>query len=419
LLEFTHAQIELFHSLPVFANLVKVYSRSLSRTQKLFEEDHLAFPAISVHSNCENLFEENNQMHSISFLSGSLSQRSNRAESFQGKFTPVDLDCESAKDQQDKSVERPATVYATASNQVHASDHPSILINAGGEHLSLVIQEIDDHKENWQIKPEELKFIKPIGNGSSCEVWLGEYQQTQVAIKRQKASDDKAHKEFYRELNVLVNLRHPNLVTFMGACFENPLCIITEYCGGGDLFSLLHKKKEVFISWQQKVIILKEIAKGMISLHSNNFIHRDLKSLNVLLRDEIRNQSDQIRVKISDFGLSREFEEDAFMTGQLGTCHWMAPEVLSSSKYTTKADVYSFGIVMYEVITRETPYKGKGQEEIRTQVLMHGLRPDLNLVPPGCDKILKSLMSICWNVESTRRPSFDSVLGLLNRINFG
>ena len=165
-----------------------------------------------------------------------------------------------------------------------------------------------------------------------------------------------------------------------------------------------------------KLTILKEIAQGMQFLHVNNFIHRDLKSLNILLGNEINSESDQIHVKITDFGLTKIFKEDEYMTGQLGTCHWMAPEVLGSSSYTQKADVYSFAIVMYEVITRETPYKGKNQEEIRTQVLHHGLRPDLSLVPPSCPGALRSLMIMCWDENCEHRCCFSQILSILNTI---
>ena len=94
----------------------------------------------------------------------------------------------------------------------------------------------------------------------------------------------------------------------------------------------------------------------------------------------------------------------------------MAPEVLSSSSYNAKADIYSYAIVMYEVITRETPYKGKNIDEIRTQILLKNLRPDLSIIPPSCPPALKSLMTLCWDQDSKKRPSFSSILGILNAI---
>ena len=413
MLEFMHTHIERYHLLPEFANLIEIYSGNLCKAKKLFELDQLAFPMINFEA--QNVFDENNKFGSLNFNPILRQKRSNSSYALEGKFTPVNLDLIDS-DRNEGIVEKFPTIYVTA-NKGSNLGISNILFSMEDESPEISIKNIQSHMNDWLIKSTELKYIKPIGNGSSCEVWLGEYNKTQVAIKKQKSCENKAKREFFRELTVLINFRHPNLVMFMGACFENPLCIVTEYCAGGDLFNLLHKKKNVFISWQQKLTILKEIAKGMIFLHSNSYVHRDLKSLNVLLCSEVSKASDAIQLKISDFGLSRAISEDNFMTGQLGTCHWMAPEVLNSSNYTLKADVYSYGIVMYEVITRETPYKGKNQEEIRTQILLHNLRPDLTIIPPSCNSALKSLMILCWDQDSNRRPSFTSILDILNSIS--
>ena len=114
----------------------------------------------------------------------------------------------------------------------------------------------------------------------------------------------------------------------------------------------------------------KDIATGMAYLHSvvPPIIHRDLKSLNLLLMDPITSPHDPITVKITDFGISRLYEDD-MMTGQMGTCHWMAPEVLDSKPYSLAADVYSYGIVLWEIVARETPYKGLNPVTIPYHVL--------------------------------------------------
>jgi serine/threonine protein kinase len=154
----------------------------------------------------------------------------------------------------------------------------------------------------------------------------------------------------------------------------------------------------------------------MTYLHSRSFIHRDLKSLNLLLTKEISGPTDEIQVKISDFGLSKHYIEGDMMTGQQGTCHWMAPEVLESSNYTLKADVYSFSIVMYEVLTRERPYKDKQPNEISIQVIRQKLRPDLSKISKGCNPALQSLMQLCWDSDSQRRPSFEKISKILETI---
>ena len=426
LLEFMHTQIETFQSVPSFQGISRRYFKNLQNAKKLFDMDQLAFPVVNFQYWSQNVLEENNRLESMRFVSIPQSKRRFSSQFSGGRFTPVDLDQVDLRIPERKNnlpvepqaplSDRPPTVYATANKDSSLLDAYNQLVPPQEEAAELS-RNLRDQLSSWKIASTELTFIKQIGNGSSCEVWLGLYQRTEVAIKKQKSKEPRALKEFYRELSVLINLRHPNLVIFMGACFEEPVSIVTEYCAGGDLFNLLHKKKNVFISWQQKLKILQEIAKGMIFLHSNNYIHRDLKSLNILLSSEVNLPNDNIQLKISDFGLSRMLSDDSFMTGQLGTCHWMAPEVLNSSSYTNKADVYSFGIVMYEVITRETPYRGKTHEEIRTQILLHRLRPDLSIIPPNCPVVLRSLMVLCWDQDCRKRPCFSNILDILNSIS--
>lgn len=140
--------------------------------------------------------------------------------------------------------------------------------------------------------------------------------------------------------------------------------IITEFCRGGTLFEILHeKKKSVKLSFKQRHKMMLDIAKGMHFMHGlkSPLMHRDLKSLNLLLAEEVKGPNDLVQAKITDFGLARKFEDsdggaEAMMTGQAGTFHWMAPEVLENSPYTQKADVYSFGIVMWEILAREPPF---------------------------------------------------------------
>ena len=318
LLELMHTQIELYHNLALFSNIGKVYNDSLYRAKYLFEQDQLAFPMIALEERPQNIFEENYRQRSFSINSRNMSQNSFSSQIEEGKFTPVNLDL--VEIQLSSMQDRPPTIYATAKKDSFCAE-PSDMCFIVAENSGMPLGQLRAKLHKWIINPADLKYIKPIGNGSSAEVWLGVYNKKQVAIKKQKPTESRKSNEFFRELTLMVNLKHPNLVTFIGACLDNPICIVTEYCAGGDLFTLLHKKKEVFVSWQQKLKILQEIAKGMIFLHNNSYIHRDLKSLNILLCSELKKSNDLIELKISDFGLSREFSEDSFMTGQLGTCH--------------------------------------------------------------------------------------------------
>lgn len=145
-------------------------------------------------------------------------------------------------------------------------------------------------------------------------------------------------------------LRHPNIVLFLGACIKPPnLGIVLEFCSKGSLWSVL-QNHNIDLTWEDRRKIALDTAKGVFYLHSFNppILHRDLKSLNLLL-------DDSLRTKLIDFGWTRKL--DIKMTGKIGTYQWMAPEVISSQMYTEKADVFSFGIILWEIASREPPYR--------------------------------------------------------------
>ena len=146
------------------------------------------------------------------------------------------------------------------------------------------------------------------------------------------------------------SLRHPNIVMFMGACTKFPnLAIVLEYCSNKSLWSVL-QNKSVPLSWEDRKRLSLEIARGMNYLHSSStpIIHRDLKSLNILI-------DESFKAKIGDFGWTR-LKGDR-MTKKIGTFQWMAPEVITGDRYSEKADVFSYGIILWEIASREPPYK--------------------------------------------------------------
>ena len=145
-------------------------------------------------------------------------------------------------------------------------------------------------------------------------------------------------------------LRHPNIVMFLGACTKPPnFAIVLEYCSRGSLWSTI-QNLDLPLSWEDRRRFALDTARGVNYLHtcSPPIIHRDLKSLNLLL-------DDSYRVKLADFGWTKGLEN--YMTGKIGTYQWMAPEVIKSQKYTEKADVFSFGIILWEIASREPPFK--------------------------------------------------------------
>ena len=277
----------------------------------------------------------------------------------------------------------------------------------------------------WIINSNSIKILKTIGFGGSSDVYLGDYRGTEVAVKKLRLLEAKKDyiKEYKREVSSLVLLYHPYLVLLMGAVAEvaEPFnfSIVTEFCKGGNLFELLNKRPNINLSWELRKKILLEIAIGMNYLHTNNppVLHRDLKSLNILLTDKIEKSTDTTDIKISDFGLSRLYQKSCILTGQLGTCYWMAPEIIVNKRYSTKVDVYSYGIIIWEVCTRKTPYSCMPQERVQFYVSVKKGRPNLKIIPSNTPPKIIQLMQMCWDHEPNNRPSFEYIVDYLRNID--
>ena len=274
----------------------------------------------------------------------------------------------------------------------------------------------------WIINSNSIKILKTIGFGGSSDVYLGDYRGTEVAVKKLRLIEAKKDyiKEYKREVSSLVLLYHPYLVLLMGAIAEPfNLSIVTEFCKGGNLFELLYKKPNVNLTWELKKKILLQIAIGMNYLHTNNppVLHRDLKSLNILLTNNIERDSDTTDIKISDFGLSRLYQKSCIMSGNLGTCYWMAPEIIVNKKYTTKVDVYSYGIIIWEMCTRKIPYSCMSQQHIQFYVSVKKGRPNLKIIPNNTPPKIVQLMQMCWEHEPDNRPTFDYIVDFLRNLS--
>ena len=295
--------------------------------------------------------------------------------------------------------------------------------------LSFLKNEFSKPIFQFIINQYSMKIIKLIGRGGTSEVYYGNYRGTDVAIKKIKVKEinDNYFKEFKNEIVALTTIRHPNLVIFMGTMIEdNNLCIVTEYCKGGTLFDLLYKKKHIDIPWNLRLKLLIDISKAINFLHTNDpqIIHNDLKSLNILLTDEIKDNSDNnhITIKINDFGLSKIIDKEKIEweapQGVVGSVQWMAPEVIQNNcKNNTKVDVYSFGIIIWEVCTRIQPYKDMSVLQIINHVCNENGRPDCNLLPlEQMPKGLLELMENCWNTDPSLRPDFSLILFTLRKM---
>ncbi|CAK9102821.1 unnamed protein product [Durusdinium trenchii] len=239
-----------------------------------------------------------------------------------------------------------------------------------------------------------------------------------VAIK-QITEDARMRSEqqlaFVREMSVLTQVRHENLVQLYGVCLDSPpLRIVTEFCGGGAAFELLHGSPHIDLVYSQQIKMCRDVARAMCYLHTFNpmIIHRDLKSLNLLLDKPVRGPTDLPLIKVCDFGVAK-FQEQAGswgqMTNQAGTKHWMAPEMWAGSTYDEKVDVFSYAMVIYEIICREVPFEDEEPTDVGKYTVA-GLRPDMDAVPPDCPVELIKIMKACWAQDPSERPSFPKVL---------
>ncbi|KAF2075905.1 hypothetical protein CYY_002796 [Polysphondylium violaceum] len=270
-------------------------------------------------------------------------------------------------------------------------------------------------KDGKNIDIKQIRLGERIGKGNFGEVYKGYWRGSQVAIKKLPAHNVKENvlKEFHREIELMKNLRHPNVIQFLGSCTIPPdICICTEYMPRGSLYGILHNE-QIQLPWALVIRMCIDAARGIIYLHSSNpvILHRDLKSHNLLVEENWK-------VKVGDFGLSTIEQTTATMTA-CGTPCWTAPEVLRNQRYTEKADVYSFGIVLWECATRCDPYAGIPPFQVIFAVGREGLRPPTpKSGPPEFIRIITE----CLSENPQQRPSMESVLNRLESIdasNFG
>ncbi|XP_047333823.1 uncharacterized protein LOC124937580 isoform X2 [Impatiens glandulifera] len=269
------------------------------------------------------------------------------------------------------------------------------------------------------IENEDLEELKELGSGTFGTVYHGRWRGTDVAIKRFKKScftgrsseQERLTTEFWTEADILSKLHHPNVVAFYGVVQNGPggtLATVTEYMVNGSLRNALISK-ERHLDRRKKLLIAKDAAFGMEYLHSKNIVHFDLKCDNLLV-----NLKDPLRpiCKVGDFGLSKIKRNTLVTGGVRGTLPWMAPELLNgnSSKVSEKVDVFSFGIVLWEILTGEEPYANMHYGAIIGGIVNNTLRPH---VPSSCDPEWRLLMEQCWAPDPATRPSFVEIVRCL------
>lgn len=259
----------------------------------------------------------------------------------------------------------------------------------------------------YSIHPSEITLLRKVGGGNFGEVWEADYIGTRVAVKRLLAVDEE-DLEIYieRELSTLRGVFHPHIVQLMGIVRHGKdVFIITEYVAGGSLRSIL-KDESIPLSWARRLSFATDIALAMAYLHHRNILHRDLKSANLLV-------DEAWRVKVCDFGLARKMPpaHERKHLSVVGTDEWMAPEMLLEEEYDKSADVFSFGMVLWELVTRKRP-----PERLAESEFAFDFEKFRKKVPKDTPKALWELLCDCSAYEPSKRPSFKAVLERLSRI---
>eukprot|EP01137_Pigoraptor_chileana_P014640 Opistho-2@69515 len=274
---------------------------------------------------------------------------------------------------------------------------------------ALPLPKPEENNISWLVPSAEIRLGVKLGSGASGEMYKADWKGMKVAVKKlfRQKMDDTALEDWKTELSILSQIRHPNCILFMGAILEpGKMWIISEYMPKGSLHDVLHDTSQS-LSWPQRINMSKDVARAMLYLHTYKppIIHRDLKSHNMLV-------DNNFVVKVGDFGFARILASSSVMT-QCGTMCWTAPEILRGKKYDEKVDLYSYGIVLWEIGTRQDPHEGVNALKLAMKVLQ-GERPP---VPKYFPDFYTELMTACWADDPTQRPDFGEVLDKLDSIS--
>lgn len=271
--------------------------------------------------------------------------------------------------------------------------------------------------KNCKFDLSDFKVIEQINQGTYSVVYSIRNTKTEEiyaakVLKQITSDEEEARQAIENEVRILKMFDHPTIVHFYGFSSKDlygsdNYTMIFDYFKNGSLSNVLERVRngtcEIIFDNTIRQIILIGIARGMMLLHQRRIIHRDLKPGNVLI-------DDNYNPHITDFGMSQSFENYEPMlstSGDFGSPAYIAPEIIDEQTYTTKVDVYSFGILMYEVVTGSLPYPNiKSSYQLKLKVLNDGLRPEFSIpVKPS----LQSLIEKCWHAYQDKRPTFEEL----------
>lgn len=286
-------------------------------------------------------------------------------------------------------------------NQIEADEESQSLSPNSGERICPVLGEFAE----WEIPWEDLHIGERIGIGSYGEVYRADWNGTEVAVKKFLVQDLTGDVliQFKCEAEMMIRLRHPNVVLFMGAVTRSPnLSILTEFLPRGSLYRLLHRSGTQ-VDEKKRMKMALDVAKGMNYLHTSHptIVHRDLKSPNLLV-------DKNWGVKVCDFGLSR-LKHHTFLSSNstAGTPEWMAPEVLRNEPANEKCDVYSFGVILWELATLCIPWTGLNPMQVVGAVGFQNRRLE---IPATIDPTVAQIIRDCWENDPRQRPSFAQLI---------
>ncbi|KAI4565773.1 hypothetical protein MJT46_009148 [Ovis ammon polii x Ovis aries] len=309
-------------------------------------------------------------------------------------------------------------------------------------------------KDAWEIPRESIKLVKRLGAGQFGEVWMGEcvalepesllekelgkqkeklhvvasipafqttekrlFQEkiklqsyynnsTKVAVKTLKPGTMSVQ-AFLEEANLMKTLQHDKLVRLYAVVTrEEPIYIITEYMAKGSLLDFLKSDEGGKVLLPKLIDFSAQIAEGMAYIERKNYIHRDLRAANVLV-------SESLMCKIADFGLARVIEDNEYTAreGAKFPIKWTAPEAINFGCFTIKSDVWSFGILLYEIVTYgKIPYPGRTNADVMTALSQGYRMPRME----NCPDELYDIMKMCWKEKAEERPTFDYLQSVLD-----
>ncbi|XP_063635263.1 tyrosine-protein kinase Fer isoform X5 [Cydia splendana] len=265
-------------------------------------------------------------------------------------------------------------------------------------------------RETWELNNDDVQLLDKIGRGNFGDVYKARLKTTgqDVAVKTCRvALPEEQKRTFLQEGRILKQYQHPNIVRLIGiAVQKQPIMIVMELVSGGSLLTFLRQRASSLGS-RALLAMCRDAAAGMRYLESKNCIHRDLAARNCLVGDDHA-------VKISDFGMSRE-EEEYIVSGGMKQIpiKWTAPEALNYGKYTSLCDVWSYGVLMWEIFSKgETPYAGMTNSRAREKIDSGYRMP----APEGCGEDVYALMLRCWEYEPDKRPHFHQLFTAIDNI---